>query len=129
MIRPLLVGNRILRLTNQRGIEEIIGYIETIQPLLNKTKDELRGYLEYLRQGGFEMKTDGFDIKGQIKVYENVLDKYNEVVKRRVEINKKGEELKKNIEEMNNRVNKMLGMSKKEEMEEVHDELIFKLME
>ena len=118
-----------LKLINQQGLEEIIQHIPTISPLLNKTKTELENYLNFLQQGNYDLSESG-TIDDQIEKYMTVLDKYDEISNRRTEIGKKVEELKKNIDEISNKVNKMLEFSgKKEEVDEIHDELIYKLMD
>ena len=60
------------QLINQQGIEEIIHYIDQIQPLLNKTKTELGNYLNSIKHGKLELNVNG-TIDDQIDQYESVL--------------------------------------------------------
>ena len=90
-------------LLNTKGIEETIQFIENQHQYLDQTKKELEDYLQFTKEGKFDLSTEG-TIKEQIKRYESVLDKYEEISKRRVEITKKSETLKKNMEEMMNKV-------------------------
>ena len=118
-----------LKLINQQGLKDIIQYIPTISPLLNKTKTELENYLNFLQQGNYDLNESG-TIDDQIEKYMTVLDKYDEISNRRTEISKRAEELKQNIDEISKKVNNMLEFSgKKEQVEEIHDELIYKLMD
>ena len=70
-----------LKLINQQGLEEIIQYIPTISPLLNKTKT-VENYLNFLQQGNYDLNESG-TIDDQIEKYMTVLDKYDEISNRR----------------------------------------------
>ena len=100
-----------------------------VQPQLNETKKELGDYVTFLKQGNYDLSENG-TIDEQIKRYETVLDKYDEISNRRVEINKKGKVMKEMIETMQKKVNEMLSVTgDKDQMDEIHDEMVYKLME
>ena len=116
-------------LLNIKGIEETIQFIENQHQYLDQAKKELEDYLQFTKEGKFDLSTEG-TIKEQIKRYESVLDKYEEISKRRVEITKKSEILKKNMEGMMNKVNELIKFGSGEnDIDEVHDEMVYKLIE
>ena len=116
-------------LLNQKGIEETIQFIENQHQYLDETKKELENYLQFTKEGKFDLSTEG-TIKEQIKRYESVLDKYEEILKRRIEITKKSETLKTNMEGMMNKVNELIKFGgDKDNIDEVHDEMVLKLIE
>ena len=118
-----------LKLIDQKGIEEIIGYVNDVQPQLNETKKELGDYVTFLKQGNYDLSENG-TIDEQIKRYETVLDKYDEISSRRKEISEKGKVMKEMIETMQKKVNEMLSVTgDKDQMDEIHDEMVYKLME
>ena len=116
-------------LINHKGIEETIQFIEKQHQYLDEAKTELENYLNYTKQGKFDLSEEG-TIDERIKKIESVLDKYEEISTRRIEITKKSEELKKNTDEMMNKVNEMIKFSSnKDDIDEVHDEMVYKLIE
>ena len=118
-----------LKLIDQKGIEEIIGYVNDVQPQLNETKKELGDYVTFLKQGNYDLSENG-TIDEQIKRYETVLDKYDEISNRRMKISEKGKVMKEMIETMQKKVNEMLSVTgDKDQMDEIHDEMVYKLMD
>ena len=75
------------KLINYKGIEETIRFIESQHELLDKTKTQLENYLNYTKNGNFDLSEEG-TVDERIKKIENVLDKYDEIVNRRKNIKK-----------------------------------------
>ena len=117
------------KLVNQEGIENIIKTIMEIQPLLNKTKEELNDYLQYLREGNYVINKSGtFD--QQMKQYESLIDRLEEIVRKRTQINSIGEELRKTIGRMSTSVEQMFEfVGKRGEINVIHDEMIKQMIE
>ena len=113
-----------LKVIDQQGIQNIIQYITTIQPILNKTKTELENYINFLKQGNYDLSSNG-TVDDQIKRCLTVLDKYDEIVNRRKVISEEAKKMKSNIESMKKNVDEMLTFTGEEEqIHEIHDELI-----
>ena len=102
------------KLIDYKGIEETIQFIESQHELLDKTKTQLENYLNYTKNGKFDLSEEG-TVDERIKKIENVLDKYDEIVKRRTNITTSTETLKKNTEEVLNKTKDILEFSGKQE--------------
>ena len=50
---------KMLKVIDQQGIQNIIQYITTIQPILNQTKTELENYINFLKQGNYDLSSNG----------------------------------------------------------------------
>ena len=71
-------------LINQKGIEETIQFIENQHKVLDEAKTTLQNYLNYTKNGKFDLSEEG-TVDERIKKIETVLDKYKEISTRRIE--------------------------------------------
>ena len=116
-------------LINLKGIEETIQFIDKQHQYLDEAKKQLEDYVNYVKNGKFDLNEEG-TIDQRIGKIASVLDKYDEVIERRKNVTIASEKLKKNTEGIMNKINDIMKYSgKQEEIEEINDEMIDKMME
>ena len=82
-----------------QSVEELEENLKTIQNEIEHLPTKLTHYLQYVREGGLEMKTTGTN-KEQIESLESVLDRMKEIVQQKTVMNQQKEIILKNIEEI-----------------------------
>ena len=112
-----------------KEVEETIQFIEKQHQDLDLVKKELQEFINYVKNAKFDLSDEG-TVDQRITKITTVLDKYDEVIERRKGLTTTSETLKKNTEGILNKTKEMLLYSgKQEQIEEIHDEMIDKLME
>ena len=86
-------------LINTEIITQLLQTIPTLQNEVNKTMEEMEGYLNFLKDEKYQQKENETK-EEKLKRTESLLDRIKEIVERRKEINKNGKETLNVIEEL-----------------------------
>ena len=86
-------------LVNTEIITQLLQTIPTLQNEVNKTMEEMEGYLNFLKDEKYQQKENETK-EEKLKRTESLLDRIKEIVERRKEIHKNGKETLNVIEEM-----------------------------
>ena len=109
----------------QQLSQEINNKINIIQTNVKALQNEMNDFVNYIQEKSLDMTTTG-TYEEQVKSYETIVDRIQKIIEQKVELNKKKEIILKNMNEIF--LSDIL-KDNKNEIEDYHDKVVFKLLE